>query len=247
MRVAPKLDEIAEIYIDESSQNNHRYLVLGGVILMLTSAAELNGLIMKARLPELPAHEAKWTRVSKKKLAAYKRIVDVLVKNSHLMHFHSLVVDTTLVDHQRFNAGSREIGFNKEIYQLAMKFSRLYSKDSYHLYPDYRDTTQKPEDLRVILNCGCRKNGDPRDWPFRRCQFSVSKKTPLLQLVDILVGTIAYRLNGHDKEPNAALAKNELSSYVLAIAVLLDVKDIPQVGPLQWGRINKAFFSRVSH
>src|SRR5215469_18619121 len=24
----------------------------------------------------------------------------------------------------------------------------------------------------------------------------------------------------------------------LAIAVLLDVKDIPQVGPLQWGRIN---------
>jgi hypothetical protein len=25
----------------------------------------------------------------------------------------------------------------------------------------------------------------------------------------------------------------------LAIAVLLDVKDIPQVGPLQWGRINR--------
>jgi hypothetical protein len=24
----------------------------------------------------------------------------------------------------------------------------------------------------------------------------------------------------------------------LAITVLLDVKDIPQVGPLQWGRIN---------
>src|SRR5262249_54501150 len=26
----------------------------------------------------------------------------------------------------------------------------------------------------------------------------------------------------------------------LAITVLLDVKDIPQVGPLQWGRINKS-------
>jgi hypothetical protein len=27
----------------------------------------------------------------------------------------------------------------------------------------------------------------------------------------------------------------------LAIAVLLDVKDIPQVGPLQWGRISALF------
>jgi putative ABC transport system substrate-binding protein len=26
----------------------------------------------------------------------------------------------------------------------------------------------------------------------------------------------------------------------LAITVLLDVKDIPQVGPLQWGRINSS-------
>ena len=26
---------------------------------------------------------------------------------------------------------------------------------------------------------------------------------------------------------------------ILAIAVLLDVKDIPQVGPLQWGRITR--------
>lgn len=108
MRVAPKLDEIAEIYIDESSQNNHRYLVLGGIILRLTSATSLSDEIMQARLPELPAHEAKWTRVSKKKLAAYKRIVEVLFKNPNAMHFHSLVVDTTLVDHQRFNAGSRE-------------------------------------------------------------------------------------------------------------------------------------------
>jgi hypothetical protein len=74
MRVAPKPEEIAEIYIDESSQTNHRYLVLGGVGLNLTSTAHLTGLIKEARLPELPKGEAKWTRVSKSKLAAYKRI-----------------------------------------------------------------------------------------------------------------------------------------------------------------------------
>jgi hypothetical protein len=157
MRVPPKPEEIAEIYIDESSQTNHRYLVLGRVGLKLTSAAHLSGLVMEARLPELPKGEAKWTRVSMSKLAAYKRIVDVLFKNIEAIHFHSLVVDTTLLDHRRFNEGNREIGFNKEIYQLAMKFARLYPH-LYHVYPDYRETTQKPEDLRTILNRGCAKN-----------------------------------------------------------------------------------------
>jgi hypothetical protein len=221
MRVAPNPDQIAEIYIDESSQTNHRYLVLGGVGMKLTNEAQLRSLITAARLPELPEGEAKWTKVSKGKLAAYKRIVDVFFKNIESVHFHSLVVDTTLLDHQRFNAGSREIGFNKEIYQLAMKFARLYDY-LFHVYPDYRETILKPEDLRVILNRGCLKKGDTRDWPFRRCQFRDSKDTPWLQLADILIGGIAYRLNGHDKASNASPSKSELSSYILSCAGVQD-------------------------
>ena len=187
---------------------------------MMTDAAALSAAIMKARLPELPKDEAKWTKVSKKKLPAYKRIVDTLFGED--MHFHCLVVDTTLLDHKRFNAGSREIGFNKEVYQLAMKCARLYSTALFHLYPDNRETTQKPEDLRLMLNRGCRKNGDRRDWPFRRCQFRDSKTTPLLQLVDIVIGGIAYRLNGHDKKEKASPAKSELSAYILERAKIAD-------------------------
>src|SRR2546423_7151502 len=39
---------------------------------------------------------------------------------------------------------------------------------------------------------------------------------------------------------NLATISSGLSRF-LAITVLLDVKDIPQVGPLQWGRISGAF------
>jgi hypothetical protein len=224
MRVKPKPEEIAEIYVDESSQSNHRYLVIGAVINMLLDAPVLNAAIAKARLPDLPKNsEAKWSKVSKAKLPAYKRIVDVLFDTSHGIHFHCLVIDTTLLDHKRFNAGSREIGFNKEIYQLAMKCARLYSKAIFHLYPDRRETTQTPEELRLILNRGCRSKGDKRDWPFRRCQFRDSKATSLLQLADIIMGAIAFNLNGHDKKPNASPAKCELSSYVLERAKIKDV------------------------
>jgi hypothetical protein len=138
MRVAPDPNDIADIYIDESSQNNHRYLVIGGVIVAMTDVPALNASIAKARLPELPDNEAKWTKVSRAKLGAYKRIVDVLFENRNGIHFHSLVVDTTMLDHRRFNTGSREIGFNKEIYQIAMKFARLYPALLFHVYPDSR-------------------------------------------------------------------------------------------------------------
>jgi hypothetical protein len=35
MRISPDPSQIAEIYIDESSQNNHRYLVLGAIIVRM--------------------------------------------------------------------------------------------------------------------------------------------------------------------------------------------------------------------
>src|ERR1700730_1335582 len=223
MRVAPKPDEIAEIYIDESSQNNHRYLVIGCIINMLPDTAALNDAIVKARSPELPKGEAKWVKVSKAKLAAYKRLVDVLFDHSGAAHFHCLVVDTTLLDHRRFDEGSREIGFNTEVYQLAMKCARLYPTSLFHVYPDQRETTQTPEDLRLILNRGCRKKGDKRDWPFRRCQFRDSKNTLLLQLTDIVAGSLAFKLNGHDKKPGASVAKCELATHILARAKVADV------------------------
>ena len=224
MRVKPKLEEIAEIYIDESSQTNHRYLVIGCVINMLPDAPILNAAIAKARLPDFPKDsEAKWSKVSKAKLPAYKRIVDVLFDNSNQINFHCLVIDTTLLDHKLFNAGSREIGFNKEIYQIAMKCARICPKELFHVYPDRRETTQTPEHLRLILNRSCRSNGDKRDWPFRRCQFRDSKATPLLQLADIIMGAIAFKLNGHDKKPAASAAKCGLASHILERASIKDV------------------------
>jgi Protein of unknown function (DUF3800) len=218
MRKRPNRSEIVEVYIDESSQTGHQYLVLGGVGIEATDIDKLDDLIRRARLPELPAGEAKWTKVSKSKLPAYKRIVDIVFGKGDLVHFHSLVVNTHHLDNKRFNDGNREVGFNKEIYQLAMKFGKLYPGKLFHVYPDRRKTNQEPNELRLILNRGCAKGGDKRDWPFRRCQFRDSDKTPALQLVDILTGAIAFDLNGHAKAANASPAKRELSEYILGCA-----------------------------
>jgi len=166
----------------------------------------------------------KWNKVSKSKLMAYERVVDGFFDRPQFsdVHFHSLVVDTHGQDHALYNEGSREIGFNKEIYQLASKFARLYGDRLFHLYPDERETNQRPEDLRTILNFGRRKAGDPRDWPFRRCHFRDSKSSPMLQLVDIMIGALAFHLNGHINQKDASEHKARLSKYILHRAGIAD-------------------------
>ena len=223
-RDRPDLARVTDIYIDESSQTKNRYLVLGGIGVPKLSVSEANHALAQARLPQLPHGEMKWGKISSGKINAYGRTVKAFFDDPALkgLHFHSLVVDTHALDHNRYNLGSREIGFNKELYYLATKFARLYKDRLFHLYPDYRDTNQRPEDLRTILNHGRRKSGDTRDWPFRRCQFRNSKETPLLQLVDLLTGAVAWSVNGHASAPNTSPAKARIADYVLRRAGITD-------------------------
>jgi Protein of unknown function (DUF3800) len=223
-RVSPPLESITDIYIDESSQTKNKFLVIGGISLPTIDVEAANECLGKARLPQLPHGEMKWGKVSNAKLPAYGRKVKAFFDERPLVraHFHCLVVDTHEVNHHKHNQGSREIGFNKEIYQLASKFARLYPDRLFHLYPDYRDTNQTTDDLRLILNRGRAKKGDKRDWPFRRCHFRDSKTTPLLQLVDLLTGSVAWCVNGHGKSSQASPSKNRLSEYTLSRAGVAD-------------------------
>jgi hypothetical protein len=50
--------------------------------------------------------------VSRGKLAAYRRTVDVFFHTTEAQ-FHAVVVDTTKLDHNRYNKGSRELASTK--------------------------------------------------------------------------------------------------------------------------------------
>jgi len=225
-RLDPAL--LSDIYIDESSQTRHRYMAMGGIIIPTSATADANNRFAELRLPELPQGELKWGNVSRGKLAAYQRIVDAFFDDPIFtaVDFHSTVVDTWGQDHHRFGDGDRDKTFNKELYQLAAKFARLYPTRYFHLYPDDRETKHRPGELRDILNFGRRKKGDSRDFPFRRSHFRRSCDTPMIQIVDLLLGGLAYRVNGHANALDASPAKVELSRHILQRAgirkVMLD-------------------------
>lgn len=223
-REPSKPELISDIYCDESSQTKNKYLVIGGIILPKTGVEQANQCLGAARLPQLPFGEMKWGKVSGGKLNAYGRTARCFFHSDEFKaaHFHCVVVDTHGLDHHSYNKGSREIGFNKEIYQLGTKFARLYSDRLFHFYPDSRTTNQSPEELRTILNFGRKKSGDQREWPFRRCQFRNSKNTPMLQLVDLLTGAVAFCVNKHGEKEGASPAKIKLANYILQQAGVAD-------------------------
>lgn len=215
-RASPNPDLVREIYIDESSQTKNRYLVMGGAIFHQPRLTRALDALQAARLPELPENEIKWGKVSKLKLPAYIRFVDAFWDHEDLKHchFHSLFVDTSQFDHKKWNGGDREVGFCKEVYQLALKFGKLYP-DFFHLYLDARNSNQTPDELRLILNRGIAKNGDRRDWPYRRCHYRDSKRSLALQMVDIFIGAIGFCINGHIDAEDASPAKRELATHIM--------------------------------
>lgn len=214
------------VYVDESSQTKHRYLVLGSLVIHTEHEAGLATDITNARLPELPNGEMGWVKVSRSKLAAYQRVVDAFFDNPQRygpFEFHSLVVDTHQIRDGVWNNGSREVGFNKEIFQICNKVARLHSARLIRVYLDSRDTKSSPDELRLILNRHRARTGDRRDWPFRRVHFRNSADCQIMQLVDVLLGGVAYHLNGHHLAAGASPAKIHLSKHILSRARVADV------------------------
>jgi hypothetical protein len=219
-----------EIYIDETSQNGHHFLVLGGIIIPREFSAEFTADIIEARRPRLHALNSKgqlrelgWSEVSNGDLEAYQKVIEAFFSFSHrrlrgesgMVKSYSSVVDTS-VRGRSYSKGARgQIGFNREIYFHCLSIARREKVELFHVYPDHRTTTEPVKKMAFMLSSGIQKEGDRRDNPFRRVNFRFSHDNQALQISDILIGAIAYRLNRHYDRPDANSDKKRLCDFIL--------------------------------
>ncbi len=76
-------------------------------------------------------------------------------------------------------------------------------------------TKQSLDEARNIMNAGARKYSNRTDWPYRELRFQDPEVKQSLQVVDILIGAIAYHLNGHYQKSDGNQAKKQLSEHIL--------------------------------
>jgi hypothetical protein len=234
----PELAEVEEIYIDETSQNGigHRFLIMGGIILPINLSRQFEQDIIQARWPRLAWRlnkkmqptEIGWNDVSKGDFPAYKKVVDAYFSfakrhNVDRLEFFGSIVDTH-VRGRRYSGQSGELGFDREIYFHCMSIARRHRHRIFHVYLDERSTAcSTPANTQNILRAGMRIDAynRGRDRTFRRVQYRRSNDVQALQISDLFIGAIAYRLNRHYDQPGGA-DKKLLCEYILRLGKFWD-------------------------
>lgn len=231
-------DLFCNVYVDESSQTKHRYLVLGGLLVPLSHFDAFEADIAAARDHTIPVTYAdggprviKWEKVNARNVDGCKKLVEAFYsfpKRHRLparknVDINCVVVDTSKKPLKDAGDGDIEIGFSKQVYFLCVPLiGKRFKKELFHVYPDRRSSPQPLSKAQEIMNSGAKKYGDKRLWPYRRLRYHDPEKCQSLQLVDIFIGALAYKLNGHYDKPEANAAKKELCEYILARAKIIN-------------------------
>ena len=208
------------VFVDESSQNDHHYMVLGALVVPKAGVEEAERL-MEATLQahRMAGSEFKWTKVSRGKADAYQALAnlhfDILCPNG--VEFHALVIDCHGLDHRCYNQGDADLGYNKFLFQLLLhKVARRFGAEERMVVDlDSRNTTRDPMELQRILNSAMgRELRDHLRPPFTRIAHRDSRTSRLLQLSDLLSGAVAWHKNDQDTRPEASPAKVGLANHI---------------------------------
>lgn len=200
------------IYCDESCHDitAHAFMSIGGLKVPRNEKArlsrELRALMRSCRLHS----ECKWSKVSDKRLQDYKKIVNFFFEHAEL-YFRAIVVEQAKVQLEKYHGKDRELAFYKFYYEMLEKW--LLPGNEYLILLDYKNN--RGADRYVDLK-KCLQNYLGEKARIRDLTIIDSKETPLAQLCDILIGSIAAANNGFEKHT----AKEQLANHIASSANL---------------------------
>lgn len=219
------MNQIFCVYCDESChlENDHiPIMVLGAIWCPADKVRGISDALreIKIRHGLKPAFEAKWTKISPSKVGFYQDLVDFFFDNDGL-HFRALIVpDKSKLAHEAF-------GQTHDTWYYKMYFDMLkviLDPDArYRLYLDIKDTRggAKVAKLRDVL---CNNLYDFSREIIQRIQLVHSKEVEILQLADLLIGSVSYAnrgLKGSSAKTKVVELMRQRSGYSLTRTTLL--------------------------
>jgi hypothetical protein len=196
------VNQTFNVYCDESchlEKDHQPSMVLGAVWCPLEEAPTISVRIreIKVRHDLKPDFEIKWTKVSPAKLEFYLDVMDYFFDNDEL-HFRALVVpDKSKLDHPAFRQTHDDWYYKMYFDMLKV----LFSPDArYRIYLDIKDTrgAAKVTKLHDVL---CNNMYDFSRQIIERVQTVRSHEVEMLQLADLLIGTVSYVNRGFTTSP----------------------------------------------
>jgi hypothetical protein len=185
--------EAFNIYCDESchmEHDHHKAMVLGAVWCPREKVREICVRIreIKARHGLAKDFEIKWTKVSPAAVRFYLDVIDYFFDDDDL-HFRALVVpDKSKLNHAAYQQTHDE-WYYKMYFDMLKVILNPYAR--YRIYLDIKDTQggAKVAKLHDVL---CNNMYDFSRSIIERVQIVRSEEVEILQLADLLIGTVSY-------------------------------------------------------
>lgn len=195
---------IINVYCDESCHLEHdreTAMVLGAVWCPQVQAAGLNRLIAKLKSQHGLSRffELKWGKVSGAKLAFYEALVNLFFDTPDLNFRAWVIPDKSILRHDEFRQTHDDWYYKMYFYMLST-IIRPNGDNRYHVYLDIKDTRSRSK-LQKLHEVLANANYDFQREMIARMQHVHSHDIGLLQLADLLIGTIAYIARGMSGSP----------------------------------------------
>ena len=199
------------IYCDESCHLPHDafdLMVIGGLSCPKALAADLNKAIfaIKERHGVYKYAEIKWTKVSDSKLDMYKELVDLFFDTEPL-HFRAVVaLNKKSLNYEHFHLTHDD--WYQRIYYLTLR-EIISIGNKYNVFVDIKDSKgdEKILTLKKVLNTAV-------DYFYNETVTNIqllrSDQVQLMQLADLLIGSVSYSNRGMSSSP----AKMKLIKYI---------------------------------
>lgn len=187
------MSDLINVYCDESCHLEHdrqRSMVLGAVWCPADRVREVSNRLreIKARHGLAVTFETKWTKVSPSKVAFYRDVLDYFFDDDHL-HFRALIVpDKAALDHPS-HAQTHDEWYYKMYFDMLKVI--IDPGFRYRIYLDIKDS-RGGEKVRKLHEVLANSHYDFAREIIERIQVIRSHESEVLQLADLLIGTIAY-------------------------------------------------------
>ena len=216
------------IYCDESCHDltgHHKYMSIGAMKVPRIEKPQLSHKLRRLMRSVGLNSELKWSKVSRKRLDEYKKIVDFFFEEK-VLRFRAIIVPQGKIKFEKYHGRDRELAFYKFYYEMLEKW--LEAGNEYLILLDYKNNrgADRYTTLRTYLERYLRGKAWIRD-----LTIIDSKQTPFAQLCDILTGSVAAAYNG--TRPSSA--KEALTKYIAEGASLPSLKTST---PLTAGKFN---------
>jgi len=200
-----------EVYCDESrpdllssTKPQGRFMVIGSLWLEAKERDTIKAEIHKLRDEYKIGGEFKWQKVSPSRQEFYEQIVEWFNAKGDLLRFRCIAVDQSQVNLKLYHENDQELGFYKFYYQLLHHW--ILDFNEYAVFVDFK--SNRCRDRLAVL----RRSLDYSNLSsvVGSVQAIRSEESVLIQLVDVLTGMAAYRLNA---QISADSAKAEVLNH----------------------------------